>query len=306
MDKVLRTVQLAMAVMATTLISSSIANAHPGSGIVVDRLGQVYFVDTGVGVWKIDLQGRLVRHEGPAYHWLAIDHAGRFSSSRLPSAMRSNVSVVGSNPVLLVGGDFPITIGTDGAMYYHQGTRTGPLRVMRLTVAGASTAVATLPDAYETDDDGRRVRAYWIHGIAPASDGSLYYTERHAVRRISRDGAVSLVAGNVTVPGCARPAGVTDARVVPDLRGLAVGSDGTVYVAASACSALLAISLAGQVSVVLRASDAWTPMGVAVYGRDLYVLEYRYIQATSRTDWVPRVRKLTPDGTVTVVAEVTR
>ena len=29
------------------------AGAHPGAGIVVDRRGRVYFVDTGGGVWGI-------------------------------------------------------------------------------------------------------------------------------------------------------------------------------------------------------------------------------------------------------------
>jgi uncharacterized membrane protein len=43
---------------------------------------------------------------------------------------------------------------------------------------------------------------------------------------------------------------------------------------------------------------------VAVVGRDLYVLEYDYIPAKRREDWLPRVRKLAADGTVTVIAQV--
>lgn len=78
--------------------------AHPGSGIVVDRRGQVYFVDTGLGVWKIDLEGRLVRHDGPAYHCMTIDHEGRFSGVRLPEPLPRDVSVVGTNPTLILGG----------------------------------------------------------------------------------------------------------------------------------------------------------------------------------------------------------
>jgi len=45
-------------VLAVVLFPASIM-AHPGSGIVVDRRGEVYFIDTGAGVWKIDLQGKL-------------------------------------------------------------------------------------------------------------------------------------------------------------------------------------------------------------------------------------------------------
>jgi hypothetical protein len=85
-----------------------------------------------------------------------------------------------------------------------------------------------------------------------------------------------------------------------------VTPDSTVYVAASACSALLKITPAGSVSVVLRASDAWSPMGVAVSGDDLYVLEYRYIDTDRRENWIPRVRKVSGGDKVTVIATVER
>ena len=33
--------------------------AHPGTGIVVDKFGNIYFVHTGVGVAKISVDGKL-------------------------------------------------------------------------------------------------------------------------------------------------------------------------------------------------------------------------------------------------------
>jgi hypothetical protein len=33
------------------------ASAHPGAAIVVDAKGQVYFVDTGHGVWMVNAAG---------------------------------------------------------------------------------------------------------------------------------------------------------------------------------------------------------------------------------------------------------
>ena len=50
-------VSLLTALVMVAVFSTSIM-AHPGSGIVVDRRGEIYFVDTGSGVWKIDLHGR--------------------------------------------------------------------------------------------------------------------------------------------------------------------------------------------------------------------------------------------------------
>jgi hypothetical protein len=46
--------------------------AHPGSGIVVDRKGQVFFADNGGGgaLWKIDTAGKLSRFREGGWHWL--------------------------------------------------------------------------------------------------------------------------------------------------------------------------------------------------------------------------------------------
>ena len=94
------------------------AIAHPGSGIVVDRNGNVYFMDTGSGVWKIGADGRLTRHEGPAFHWMAIDDESRFVGANLPSIPSAELRIVGANPTLIVSSDFPIAVGPDGALYY--------------------------------------------------------------------------------------------------------------------------------------------------------------------------------------------
>jgi hypothetical protein len=75
--------------------------AHPGSGIVVDRRGEVYFLDTGSGVWKIDLHGKLTHLSGPMFHWMTIDPDDCFSTLRLPSGARGDITRVGANPTLL-------------------------------------------------------------------------------------------------------------------------------------------------------------------------------------------------------------
>jgi hypothetical protein len=291
--------------LAATLFASSVS-AHPGSGIVLDRLGQVYFLDTGAGVWKIDLQGRLVRHRGPAYHFMTIDPQGRFVQRHMPRGVGGELPVIGPDPTLILSSDFPVTIGSDGAFYYPQAGTDGRVRVMRSTPSSTPEVFATLPIATEVGPDGKAVQARWIHGLAAGPNGSLYYTEMDTVRRIAPDGTVTLVAGRISVPNCVRPPAATDEGLGPALRGLDVTPDSTVYVAASACSALLKITPAGSVSVVLRASDAWSPMGVAVSGDDLYVLEYRYIDTDRRENWIPRVRKVSGGDKVTVIATVER
>jgi len=61
------------------------ASAHPGSGIVVDQQGQVFFQDSlGRTIWKIDAQGQLTKHyDKLGGHWMALDADGWFSRADL-------------------------------------------------------------------------------------------------------------------------------------------------------------------------------------------------------------------------------
>src|SRR5437764_14297853 len=76
-------------VMMGTVVAPG-ASGHPGSGIVVDEKGQVFFTDTGNPgasfsghVWKIDTQGRLSSAYASGAHWLALDASDRFERADL-------------------------------------------------------------------------------------------------------------------------------------------------------------------------------------------------------------------------------
>jgi DNA-binding beta-propeller fold protein YncE len=265
--------------------------AHPGSGIVVDRLGQVYFVDTGSGLWKIDVHGALIRIAAPMFHWLTLDADDRFGSVQLPSGSRGEITRVGSTPTLLLGSDFPLSMGRDGNLYYPSRAAGGGLDILRLLPSGRSSVLTSLPLRH-------------LNGIAAAPDGSLYYTENNAIRRISAQGKVSTVAADIAVNGCASIPG-TDSND-PLLRGLTVDASGTVYVAASGCGSVLKVTSGGQITTLLQLKSPWSPTAVALFGRDLYVLEYLHTAIEDRRQWLPRVRKISPDGKTVIVATVSR
>ena len=283
-------------------------NAHPGSGIVVDRHGNIYFVDTGGGVFKIDRNGRLSRLQGPAYHWMAIDIDGRLTNVTLPyfSSGDATVTRVGADPALLLSSDFPIVVGRDGSLYYpwrasqSSGDRLQVFRLARpakpfgQAPSGKTSVFVTLPDSSE----GGPLR--WLNGIAVGLDSSIYFSENNAVRKISSHGQLSTVADNISLTGCASIPGVD----VPYLRGLDVDASGNVYVAASGCGSVLKITTDGRVTSILSSTSPWSPTGVAVSGNDLYVLEYLHTEGDNRRDWLPRVRKLSPDGRVSTIAEI--
>ena len=290
-----RDLMAALLIIASTVTPAS---AHPGSGIVVDRRGYVYFVDTGSGVWKIDPRGQLTRHDGPRFHWLAIDERARPFGARLPSIPSGEVSAVGVNPTLLLSSDVPLAVGRDGALYYPELGADERLRIVRFTRAGVRSIRATLPA--KAQGGGLR----WLNGLAAGVDGSLYYTEDKAVRKIDERGSVSTLATSVAVPGCARIPGTEGTE--PYLRGLAVAADGTVFVAASGCGAVLKITPRGEITTVLRTDSPWSPTAVAVSPSGLYVLEYLHTATEDRLAWLPRVRKILPNGSVVSIATVER
>jgi hypothetical protein len=264
------------AILLALLLAASAAFAHPGAAIAVASDGRVYFVDTGGGVFSIH-NGRVARQPGPAYHWFAFDPEGRFRNTRWPSIPGGVIESAG--PVIL-SSDVSVTIGSDGVFYYPQGGS----RIMSVRPNGATALHATLPGRLE-----------WINGLAAGPNGTLYYTEDAAVRKIDARGRVTTVAERIAVPNCVSIPGNTK----PYLRGLAVANDGTVYVAASGCGALLKIDPRGRVAPLLRTASPWAATDVALRDGEVYVLEYSHTAVDDRRQWFPRVRRIGRDGKVT-------
>lgn len=277
------------------LLSTSVL-AHPGSGIAVDRLGQVFFLDTGSGLWKIDTRGELTRLSGLKNHWLALDANNGFAGARLPTDPNLDwvITRVGVNPTLLISTDFPIAIGEDGYLYYPSG-RPGSLQVMRTTPSGETSVLATLPLT------ATGAPLPHLNGITAGPDCSLYYTENTTIRRISADGRISTVA---TVRALAGGPSIPGTTQHPYLRGLAVDAGGVMYVADNGDARVLKITPAGKITTLVQLQSPWSPTGVALFGRDVYVLEFLHTPEDDRRAWLPRVRKLASDGTKTIIATV--
>ncbi|OGU30089.1 MAG: hypothetical protein A2X67_13160 [Ignavibacteria bacterium GWA2_55_11] len=283
------------------LFAVSEALAHPGSGIVVDRLGNVYFVDTGSGIWKIDRNGTLTKLSAPAYHWMAFDIDKRLAAVRLPYFSRGDATVARDpgDPRILVSSDFPLTVGRDGALYYPWSRSGGELQIFRLAPTGSTTAFKTLPVQTESG------QLLWLNGIVAALDGSIYYSEHRAIRRITAKGEIITVAGDPRLSGCDSVPEVGPEQG-PYYRGLDVDSSGNVFVATTGCKAVVKISSNGTITTILKTSSPWSPTAVAVSGSDLYVLEYLHTPGDNRREWLPRVRRVAADGTVVTIAAIKR
>jgi hypothetical protein len=279
-------------ICVVSVVAAHPALAHPGAAIAVDANGRVYFVDTGHGVWMVDAAGKLVDLGGPAFHWMTLDPDGRFASLRVSGGSFEFVAKpIDGGGVLILSSDFPVALRDEFA-YYAPYAKTPPLRVLRLNREGRTEPAA----AIET-------RAQWLNGLAHGRDG-LYFTEDAAVKRLAPDGSVSVIAEQVTPPECS--ADRVPETSVPYLRGLAVGGDGDIYVAATGCRVVVRIDRRGNVSTVLRAENPWAPTAVALHGNAVYVLEYWHTPGDDRRQWLPRVRKVDKSQHVTTVAVVNR
>ena len=283
--------------LVSTQISTA-ALAHPGSGIVVDKNGQVYFTDTGKGIWKIDSGGRLEYIPGSRFHWMTIDPMGYFAGS--PKSFGQyfeRVTAQQSKPALIMCSDFPLVVNSDGNMYYAN-TRHDAASIIRRSPEGKESVLAT-----------DKIFAF-VNGIAVGPDSVIYVTESsdpHAntVRRISKNGKITVIA---TYKGKMRddtPLETTPAYC----RGLCIDASGTIYVAATGSRSVLKITPDGKQSVLLEEQSPWMPTGVAIDKGSIYVLEWHDVPAAQleiREAWIPRVRKIGPDGTISTLVTISR
>jgi len=276
-------------------------SAHPGSGIAVDEQGQIYFTDTGEGVWKIDTKGALSLFSKSALHWMAYDEVGPFAHSPEKFGFFERITPTGSKPVLFLGSDFPCTFGKDGNLYYAD-TRERT-RIIRRTPDGKESVLA--------GGNAEAPSFRGVTGIAAGPDGSLYIMDvnqdsgHHAVLRIAMNGMVSTFSSGFLNANQREQT----ARGVY-CRGLAVDTNGIVFVAATDRRCVVKITPQGKTSPALQATSPWSPTGMTIFRDELYVLEYSDMppgwNPEDRKGWVPRVRKVERNGKGTTVATVPR
>ena len=277
---------------------SNTASAHPGSGIVVDKYGQIYFTDTGKGVWKFDKQGKLTYMPSSRFHWMAIDPVGYFAESQKSfGGYFERVTPQGSKPALVQCSDFNLVVNSDGNIYYAD-TRPASAKIMRRTPGGKESVLVS-DKIFE-----------FVNGMAAGTDGSLYISEAsnpgsNTIRKITMNGTMSTIATFV-----GKSSNDVPLETVPSYcRGLAVDSSGIIYAAATGSRSVLKITPQGKISTILQETSPWTPTGVAVFHGEVFVLEWQDVSRENlevREAWIPRIRKIGIDGKATTLATVSR
>jgi DNA-binding beta-propeller fold protein YncE len=304
------------AALALVALLDAKASAHPATGIVVDARGSVYFSDLET-VWRLEPGGRLTVFRpgvrGRHVHELSIDREGNvyggdvsYDSSTgkwVEAVWRRAPDGRGETDIVAPTADPPrglsIWRDAEGNTYYAEQDRHAnrETRILKRTPRGE---VSTLAGGAFGHADGRGTQARFqsIGGLAFGPDGSLYVTDAGYLRRVSPDGEVRTLA-----EGLEEQFADDTQSGYGSLMGLAVDAGGNVYVADYGRRRVLKVAADGKVTRVVRAEAPWAPTGVAVTsdGRVL-VLESGFTPPNVFDG--PRVRELSPDGTLKVLATV--
>lgn len=305
--------------LSVLVISCAGAMAHPATGIVVDRGGQVFFSDLET-IWKIGTDGKLsvfrAGVSGRHVHELAIDDQDNIYSADISYVAEKWIIDVwkmtpqGKLTYLLEPTDNPprgmsLWLDREGNMYFvdqNNHTKTQTLLLRRTPDGVVSTLAGS---AYgHLDGKGTAARFSSVGGMTFGPDGSLYLSDGDSVRKVTMDGTVTTVAKDLNFR-TRQDKPTLFAGLHGSLAGLSADAGGNVYVADAGNRRLLRIDREGKVDVVIRIDPPYFPYGVATTPRgDVYVLE---VGLTVPSSWSgPRVRRIAPDGTSAIVARVGR
>ena len=301
--------------LAVLLLLSASASAHPPTGIVIDRAGRVYFSDLET-VWRLDADGKLSAFRpgvrGEHVHELSLDDAGNVYGANaaydggrqkwITSVWRR--SPEGVEALLVSPTQEPplaLTIWRlrEGSTYFFDqdnNIRASTVLLKRTpggkveTIAGGAYGFA--------DGRGTEARFQSVAGMAFGLDGSLYVTDSGALRRVSPGGMVRTIAKDL---GAKLPDDQPVGFGGPT--GLAVDARGNAYVADYGNRRVLKVTPDGRVERIMRAEPPWSPNGVAA-APDGRLLLLEIPSNPPNRNAGPRVRQLSPDGKITVLATV--
>jgi len=250
---------------------------------------------TGLGGWS--LSGH--HAYDPVGRTLVLGHGAQRTTEGLGQTLRTTAG----NGLAGFSGDGGLATGTpllfplglavapDGTVYFVD---NGSNRVRRVGLDGLLTTVAGTGNTLYNGDGLPATAANLTgpEGVALGADGSLYITEggsQPRVRRVGLDGLISTVAGTGTV-GFSGDGGPATSAQFGQLRGLAVGSDGSLYVADSGNGRIRRIGPEGLVSSIAQLGTI----------RDVALGPDGSVYAAVLSDH--RVWQVRPDGTVRIVA----
>lgn len=311
----------------------------PG-GIVIDDAGNLYVADTGNStIRKITQAGQVTTIAGVAGNASAVDAIGTAARFNQPRGMAldpaGNLFVVDTGnhvvrkisldgSVTTIAGKAGVAGNTDGSGFSarfnspHGMTidalgnlfvsETGSVTIRKITPSGEVSTVAGKAGG-DGGADGPGESARFRRPLAVAADtaGNLYIadTGNHAIRKVDPAGNVTTLSGIADYLLCGYADGAASAARFCHPSGIAVDTEGALYVADEYNQVIRKLSTDGLASTFAGAKDGQfrlvdggpadarfsSPSSLAIdAARNLYVTDGS------------TVRKITPEGVVTTLA----
>ncbi|HUU04164.1 MAG TPA: RHS repeat-associated core domain-containing protein [Myxococcota bacterium] len=264
-----------------------------GMALSVDPEGRLTFVDGGY-LWRVERSGRL--------HLVAGGGQNTDYRRGVPAAEAALDAIS------------DISFGPDGSIYLAQYATD---QILRIGTDGILRLFAGTSETGYGGDGGPAVDAKldWPISVAAAPDGNVYIadTDNCVVRRVSSDGVISTFAGragqcSLDAEGDGGPA--RDA-LLSTFEGVAVGPDGSVYIADTDANRVRRVTPDGVIRTVAGngnegdpdnlgdggpaiEAEVGDPVGVAVGPQgELYMTSW---------EWDSRVRIVGNDGIIRTLA----
>jgi hypothetical protein len=312
MRKIIRTAILFFSLFFIGLMTDVLS--HPAWGIVVDTNGQIYFSDLET-IYKIDSQGKLsifrAGVSGRHVHDLSIDAGGNIYGwenvyepqtekhlrafwKMSPKGEYTEIVSLTENPPLGIS----IWRDSGGNTYSVEpwNNEKKETKIIKRTTDGTTSVFAGGKYGYL---DGQKEKAEFnvITDMAFGKDNTIYLTNDDKVRKIDRFGMVTTIYRNETTNQKQN-----NPEPFSRLYGLDVDKENNVVAADFANNRLLKISSDGKISTFLKSEKDWSPIGVATFGDEVYVLEVRPYTASIHTG--NRVLKISSTGKSTIIANL--
>ncbi len=209
----------------------------------------------------------------------------------------------GSDTVARFKTPLGVTLDANGNLYVADQRNH---RIRKISAAGVVSTLAGNGTASWKDGSATTAEFYNPSGVAADANGNVFVADydNHRIRKVAADGTVSTLAGGGNGPAYLDATGIAARFAFPT--GVAVDVNGNVYVADRDNHLIRKITGAGVVTTLAGKSETPgysdgsgasarfnAPNGVAVDGNgNVYVAEFSG----------HRIRKITPDGTVSTVA----
>lgn len=224
-------------------------------------------------------------------------------------------NLIDNGPARMVRINAPmgIALGPDGSIYFSEFTTH---RIRKVSPDGFISVVTGTGNYGFSGDGGLAAEAkfYSPEGIAVAPDGSIYIADagNHRIRRIAPNGIITTIAGNGDAlnginGGYSGDGGQASGAKLNYPMDVAIGHDGSIYIADSFNNRIRKIDPSGIISTVAgNGTDTYSgdgglavlaginnPNGIEVdQDGTLYISDYRN----------HCIRKVTPDGIISTLA----